>query len=334
MIKKYILERRSWITLVIALQFLIIFVSFIDASIPFLPILYIVFLSAIVFVLFLFYRYQKETRFYKSLLEYDHDFDLKKISNAESPFEVIVAESFLNQTEYLKEISSRKRVNLEDEKDEILSWIHEVKTPLTAMHLMIDRIENEKLKEELTFEWLRIHHLLDQQLHHKRIPFMENDLFIDETNLKEIIILEIKSLQSWCMQKGIGFDLNFQVTTVLCDAKWLSFIIRQLLTNAIKYSNSQDISIKTYQKNDNTILELRDRGRGIEPRDLPRIFEKGFTSTYFHEDRAATGMGLYLAKKAAETLFIQIDAQSELGKGTTFTLTFPKRNEFVHITGV
>ena len=75
-------------------------------------------------------------------------------------------------------------MTLEQEKDELLSWIHEVKTPLTAMHLMIDRLDDETMKTHLTYEWLRIHLLLDQQLHQKRIPFIENDLYIENIDLE------------------------------------------------------------------------------------------------------------------------------------------------------
>ena len=92
-------------------------------------------------------------------------------------------------------------MTLEEEKDDLLSWIHEVKTPLTAMHLMIERLDDETMKAQLTYEWLRIHLLLDQQLHQKRIPFMENDLYIEQTDLKVLIFREIKALQSWCIAK-------------------------------------------------------------------------------------------------------------------------------------
>lgn len=216
----------------------------------------------------------------------------------------------------------------------MLSWIHEVKTPLTAMHLMIDRLSDPSLKKEMTYEWLRIHLLLDQQLHQKRIPFMENDLYIEHTELESLIFMEIKNLQSWCIKKGIGFDVQLEIKEVLTDAKWLSFIIRQLLTNAVKYSEKADILIRSWHCNGQIVLEVIDKGRGIDSRDLPRIFEKGFTSTAHHQDKAATGMGLYLVSKAAKPLLIHVEAESELGKGSTFRLTFPKSNDFVRITGM
>ncbi|KRF59606.1 histidine kinase [Bacillus sp. Soil768D1] len=334
MIRKYFVERFSWITFYILLHLFIIFVAYLDSAIPLKPIMYIVFLSLLMFSIFLIVRYKLETKFYKSLEDREDNLDLTNIADPDSPFERIIENSIMNQTEFLKQSASQGQMTLEQEKDELLSWIHEVKTPLTAMHLMIDRLDDELLKSHLTYEWLRIHLLLDQQLHQRRIPFIENDLYIENTDLETIIFDEIKTLQSWCIQKGIGFDIHLEVTEVLSDAKWLAFIMRQLLTNSIKYSENSDITIYSHEQAEQTILEVKDSGRGIDPKDLSRIFDKGFTSTTNHRDNAATGMGLYLTRNAAESLFISIDVKSELGTGTTVTLTFPKRNDFVNITSM
>ncbi|MFB7638896.1 sensor histidine kinase [Peribacillus butanolivorans] len=334
MIRKYFVERFSWITFYILLHLFIIFVAYLDSAIPLKPIMYIVFLSLLMFSIFLIVRYKIETKFYKSLEDREDNLDLTNIADPDSPFERIIENSIMNQTEFLKQSASQGQMTLEQEKDELLSWIHEVKTPLTAMHLMIDRLDDELLKSHLTYEWLRIHLLLDQQLHQRRIPFIENDLYIENTDLETIIFDEIKTLQSWCIQKGIGFDIHLEVTEVLSDAKWLAFIMRQLLTNSIKYSENSDITIYSHEQSEQTILEVKDSGRGIDPKDLSRIFDKGFTSTTNHRDNAATGVGLYLTKNAAESLFISIDVKSEPGTGTTVTLTFPKRNDFVNITSM
>jgi two-component system, OmpR family, bacitracin resistance sensor histidine kinase BceS len=334
MIKKYLLERSSWIILVLFTNLFILFVTYMDPSIPLSSVLYLVSLSMLFFVMFLILRYPRETRFYKSLAERDDDLDVTSIATPESPFEKIIEESITSQAKWLKQAASNNLMTLEQEKDELLSWIHEVKTPLTAMHLMIERIEDDVMKKHLTYEWLRIHLLLDQQLHQRRIPFIENDLYIEQIDLETLIFGEIKTLQSWCIQKGIGFELNLEVAEVLSDAKWLAFILRQLLTNAVKYSEASDITVNSYQQAEHIVLEVKDGGRGIDPKDLPRIFDRGFTSTTVHRDNAATGMGLYLAKKAAQSLFIVIGVESRLGSGTTFTLTFPLKNEFVKLSSV
>jgi two-component system, OmpR family, bacitracin resistance sensor histidine kinase BceS len=332
MIKKFLIEKRSWICLFITLQLLSLIIAYLDSSISPQSILYIVFLSTLIFSFFLASRYHKETTFYRSLDE--SDLDLTPLAEARSPFEKIVEDSLKHQTIKLKKEWSENRWSLEEEKDELLAWIHEVKTPLTAMHLIIERVEDEKLKSQLTYEWFRIHLLLDQQLHQKRIPFMKNDLSIEMVNLKNVLITEIKALRSWCMHKGIGIDLQLEVAEVLSDVKWLSFIIRQLLTNAVKYSSESDIIIKSYQHGEQIKLDIIDFGRGIDAKDLPQIFDKGFTATRNHRDNASTGMGLYLAQKSAGPLLIHIEVKSKVGNGTTFTLTFPQKNEFIQITGM
>lgn len=285
----------------------------------------------LVFVIFLVLRYYKETKFYRALKERADDLDLATLTTPDSPFEHIIENSMTMQTEELKKTAAHNRLLLEQEKDEFLAWIHEVKTPLTAMHLMLDRIDNEALKSDMTHEWLRIHLLLDQQLHQKRIPFMENDLYIEEVDLESILFLEIKTLRSWCMQKSIGFDIDLDASSVLSDAKWLSFILRQILTNAVKYSEGADILIRSNVVNDQVSLAIQDFGRGIDDKDMPRIFDKGFTSTTVHYDHAATGMGLYLTKQVAKPLLLKIDVDSQIGIGTTFIITFPIRNDFVDL---
>ncbi|BCB06051.1 sensor histidine kinase [Bacillus sp. KH172YL63] len=334
MIRTYIWERKSWIGFIIGLHLMWIFIAYIDSAIPLQPILYMTFLSLLFFILFLFIRYQKETRFFKRLKEWDHNLQVTGLDSPDSPFEEMISENLAEQAGLLRKEVTGNRLMLQQEKDELLAWIHEVKTPLTAMHLMIERMEDKSLKAPLIYEWLRVHLLLDQQLHRKRLAFMENDLYIEETDLEAVLFQEIKTLQSWCIQKGIGFDIELPFTHVLSDAKWLAFMIRQLLTNAVKYSTESDIQINSEQINGKTKLTIQDSGRGIDSRDMPRIFDKGFTSTVDHHDHASTGMGLYLTKRVAESLLISVEIQSKRGEGTTVALIFPKKNDFLQLTGV
>ncbi len=331
MILTYLRERRSWILLFVCLQLLFLVIAFLDAAIPFHSILYVVLISTIVFVFFVVFRYNKETSFYKKLVEWDQNLNGTGFAKPDSPYEHIVASTLTEQADMLKRTATTNRTLLEQEQDDLLSWIHEVKTPLTAMHLMMERLEDSGVKASLKYEWLRIHLLLDQQLHQKRMTFIENDVYMENIDLESLLFQEIKPLQSWCIQKGIGFDLQLNVSDIQTDVKWLAFSIRQIITNAVKYSESSDILIKSFREHEQVKLEIQDFGRGIDPRDLPRIFDKGFTSTTYHQDNASTGMGLYLTKKAADALHITIDVQSAVGEGTRFILTFPMKNDFVKI---
>ncbi|MEN2467699.1 sensor histidine kinase [Ornithinibacillus sp. FSL M8-0202] len=334
MIKKYLLERRSWILFFCLLQGLFLVIAYVDTSIHVSSILYIVFLSFVLFLLFLVMQYGREVLFYKRLNEWNPNVDIELIGEGNTPFEQIVEKAIKQQIDTTKQDLNQLTIDVEQEKDELLTWIHEVKTPLTTMKLMIERMEDRALREQLMYEWLRIHLLLDQQLHKRRIASMENDLYIEQLDLEKLVIQEIQSLKSWCFQKGVGFEVELEVTEVLSDAKWLPFILRQILTNAVKYSENSDIMVRSYEQHGRTVVEIQDEGRGIEARDIPRIFEKGFTSTRDHKDQNATGMGLYLTKKVAMPLKIHIHVQSEYGQGTLFQLTFPRKNDFIKITSM
>lgn len=334
MIRMYLRERLSWIILFFALQLLSLIVAYLDPTITIRPILYIVFLSTVVMIVFVAVRYQKETAFFKQLAQWEADFDDNDLLEAASPFEKIIKSRIITQTDkYRRDITDNQTV-MEQKQDELTSWIHDVKTPLTAIKLIIDRVDDPKTKQQMTYEWLRIHLLVDQQMHQSRIPTIENDLFVEQTALEPLIFQEIKDVQSWCISKGIGIDVSLEVEQVLTDAKWLSFIIRQILTNAIKYSDQDDIIITSYTSGKQTVLAIQDYGRGIAAKDLPRIYEHGFTSTVSHRDTASSGMGLYLVQRVATSLKIEIDVQSTIGEGSTFTLTFPRENEFVKITSM
>ncbi|MBR7553768.1 sensor histidine kinase [Allobacillus sp. GCM10007491] len=330
MILKYINERKSWISVFVLFELLLLFMAYLDRNWPVSSVTYFVFLTSVIFVIFLIIRYLRESKFYKSMDNQSSELDTSEIPKPFTPFEKVVAHRLNQQFDKLRSMETENRIQLEEEKDELLSWIHEIKAPLSAMNLIIDRIENPTLKSDLDYEWLRIHMLLDQQLHQKRIAVIESDLYMEKVFFEPLIHEEIRTMKSWCIYKSIGFDIDLQEETVLTDVKWLSFILRQLLSNAVKYSEESDIYIQSERQNGQAYLSIRDEGQGIHAKDLPRIFEKGFTST-FQKNHGATGMGLFLAKQAAESLHIKLEVESKPTFGTTITLIFPKKNEVVDL---
>ncbi|KAA9004022.1 HAMP domain-containing histidine kinase [Paenibacillus spiritus] len=335
MIRTFLRERLSWLVFFAASQLLILLVAWLDRSVPLGSLLYIVLLSSLAFLAFLLWRASRETAFYRSLRDYDPAGDLAPGREPSSPFERIVWDAVALQDDRYRTEASARRMELTREKDELLSWVHEIKTPLTTLQLMIDRLDDESARPRLMAEWLRVHLLVDQQLHRKRLPFMHNDLAVATVPLEPLLNAEIQSLRSWCMQKHIGFDISLDEPEVLSDAKWLGFILRQILSNAVKYSSDSDITVESFRRSDGHVaLRVQDQGRGISAKDLPRIFEQGFTSTAGsrHRDQASSGMGLYLAAQAAERLLITIEAESEPGAGSAFTLHFPQKNDLLRLT--
>ena len=108
----------------------------------------------------------------------------------------------------------------------------------------------------------------------------------------------------------------------MSDEKWVSFVVGQILSNALKYSQSGKITIKFM---DDT-LSISDEGIGIASEDLPRVFEKGYTGYNGRVNSKSTGIGLYLVKQVCDMINIDIKIESRLSEGTTVFLKFNEVN--------
>lgn len=209
-------------------------------------------------------------------------------------------------------------LNYRDLVDYYTLWVHQVKTPIAAMRLLMQTNPSEE-NAELETELLRIEQYVDMVLSYLRIDSNSTDFLFKEYSIDDIIKpilrkdarLFIRSKLSLCYE-----DLNFKVVT---DEKWLSFVIEQILSNSIKYTNEGKISIYMQDERD---LVIEDTGIGIAPEDLPRVFEKSFTGFNGRDDKKATGLGLYLCKRILKNLGHTIRIGSERGKGTKVVIGF------------
>lgn len=110
---------------------------------------------------------------------------------------------------------------------------------------------------------------------------------------------------------------------VYSDSKWLRFVLYQLLTNALKYSNEGGkIIICAENMGDSAVLHIQDEGCGIDPRDIRRIYDLFFTGQNGRQRGESSGLGLYMVKQILDYLGHTIEVQSEVGKGSTFTICF------------
>jgi len=333
----FIRERLAWIGFVVFIMVIINVLFSLDAGLEGISIWYMNISVLISLMIFLFWRYVVEVRQLKDFLgnvESQLD-DVHSRNLALSPF----------QTAYFTKIEdviydkntelNQAKVQLQEYSDELLAWVHEVKAPLTSINLMVDHIEDLTLRRKLETEWLRLHLLVDQQLHQTRLASIEKDNYMTEIELRTVVYKEIRAMQAWCIEKGIGFDVEALTEAVMTDGKWLAFIIRQILSNAIKYSpaNSEVLIFTEIDATGAKLLHIKDAGIGILKEDLPRIFHKSYTGTAGRESAQSTGMGLYLAHNVAQKIGVRITVQSSVGEGSIFTLRFPLENEYVQLTG-
>lgn len=190
-------------------------------------------------------------------------------------------------------------------------WTHQIKTPLAAIDLLL-QVEDEDIKSDLELQIFEVEKYVDMALQYLRMDNMSSDLRLEEYSIQSIIKKAIKSYSKLFISKDISLDLNETDIRVVTDEKWLLFVVKQILSNSLKYTDAGKISIYI---EDNT-LSIEDTGIGIYDEDIPRIFESGFTGYRGRINTKSTGLGLYLSKKILDGLGHEIIVSSKVDIGT------------------
>ena len=219
---------------------------------------------------------------------------------------------------------------IEDEQKEyedyIEQWIHEVKTPITSIHLMLEnRIsENPGLKRDLNVELSRLENDVELALYYARSEQIYRDYLIQKLNVRKVLLKVVNKNRTVIMNSSVAIDLDCdEALYAYGDEKWLVFMLTQVLLNAIKYKAEADAKVVMRAKRDNKriVLNIIDNGKGIKKEELPRIFDKGFTGSNGRDNEKSTGMGLYLVHKLCEKLEIDIKADSVYGEFTEISFS-------------
>ena len=195
-------------------------------------------------------------------------------------------------------------------------WAHQIKTPIAAMRLLLQQegAENGELGQEL----FRIDQSVDMAMQYMRLDGSGSDLLLRRYDLDEIIKPAVRKFAPQFIRRKLKLCYEPTGKSVLTDAKWLGFVIEQLLSNAVKYT--PEGGTVTIRCTDVPELVIADTGIGIEPEDLPRVFEQGFTGYNGRADRKATGLGLYLCRRVCRKLGHPISIDSRVGEGTAVTI--------------
>lgn len=227
----------------------------------------------------------------------------------------------------LEQVNAVRRERTEY-KEYVEQWIHEIKTPITAMKLLCENNPSQVAKDLLT-QLEKVNRYTEQALYYARSEHTEKDYSVREIRLFDVVHQSIAENKYLLLQNGTGIDVQETEDTIYADEKWLCFILNQLIANSVKYRAEQPL-LKFYAKHQGNriILYVQDNGIGIDAGDLPRIFEKGFTGQNGRKAaQSSTGIGLYLCKRLCDKLGIGIDADSK-GNGTTIRLIF-HINDFI-----
>lgn len=208
-------------------------------------------------------------------------------------------------------------------------WAHQIKTPLAAMNLLLQSEEaredkDAKIFQEMRMELFKTGQYVDMVLSYLRAEDMSSDLLLKEYSLDEIVRQAVRKYSGMFILKKIRLEYEPCKEIVLTDEKWLLFVLEQLLSNALKYTEKGFIRIRMEQGSP-AVLLIEDSGIGIQAEDLPRVFEKGFTGYNGRQDKKSTGIGLYLCRMICEKLNHTVTITSDPGKGTAVRLDLTRK---------
>lgn len=236
----------------------------------------------------------------------------RPLNQMEEDYQEILADLLRENREILTQWQTQRS----DSIDYYTTWVHQIKTPISAMRMMLQAQDTSE-NRQLLLELFRIEQYVEMVLSYFRLDSSSSDFVFREYPLDPIIRQAIRKYAPQFVGKRIQLIYEPTDQSVLTDEKWLQFILEQLLSNAIKYTPKGTITIRVDAEK---TLRITDTGIGIAPEDLPRVFEKGFTGYNGRADKKSTGLGLYLCKQAAQKLSHRIEIDSRVGVGTTVSL--------------
>ena len=200
-------------------------------------------------------------------------------------------------------------------------WAHQIKTPIASMRLRLQN-EDSALSRKLNADLHRVEQYVEMVLTFLRLNSESTDYVFKEYDLDGIVKIAVKKFSSDFIDRKLSLVYKPLNTTVVTDEKWLSFVIEQVLSNALKYTPSGSIKISLVREK---TLRIEDTGIGIAAEDLPRIFENGYTGYNGRTDRKASGIGLYLCKRICRNLGHNIIASSTVDVGTVIDIDLAQR---------
>lgn len=290
---------------IISLTYLLVFLSF---DLEKFPIIYGFMINSFIFLVYFIYKYINKEKI--TFIE---------ISKNPSQREKIILDEYENLDKKYKDLLLAYNEIEGDLKDFYGLWIHEIKTPIAENKLILDD-PNPDL-DLLRKNNKRIEDYLNILLGFVRYNSKTNDYVFKEVRIDSVAKEIIREKSYDFISKKISLEVSDMDFKVVSDEKWLSFIIGQLLNNALKYTPAGG-KIKVYCENSSLIIE--DNGIGIKQIDLPRVFEMGYTGENGRKFGSSTGLGLYLVKSIGKDLNLDIKIESKEGKFTKIIINFPK----------
>ncbi len=315
----YLKYKRKVISIFLLFAFIYAF-SFFLYHLPIKAVLYPTTLSILFAFAYFLYDYNKSRMIYEKLQE------IKELSEAATnllPNPNSMEEENYQRIIHLlweekKQFEDEMNIRYFDMIEYYTVWAHQIKTPIASMRLWLQN-EDSSLSRKLSLDLIRIEQYVEMVLMFLRLDFDTTDYLFREYDLDQIVKDAIKKFSGEFINRKLSLVYEPRNTMVVTDEKWLSFVVEQLLSNALKYTKAGSISIFMKEPQ---LLCIKDTGIGISPEDLPRVFDKGYTGFNGRGHKKASGIGLYLCKRVCNNLGHRISLDSVLDEGTLVQIDF------------
>lgn len=323
--KLYVREHIPLFLFGIAQQLLVLLVYWYDGYRHPMTALYACFLSLCLFAVYLGFRYYTHRQLYRRLTHPPAAL-IDSIQDGDSaPLSAAVGRLMDVQFKFYQDQLTRYEQRQQEHLVFMNQWVHQMKTPLSVIELITQREEDPQF-EDIAEEADRIRRGLEMVLYMARLETFEQDFYVDKICLRDIVQDVIHENKLYFIRSSVYPDNQIPAEyTARTDAKWLRFMLQQLVSNAIKYSaGSRNIVTFTAFRDEQALcLEIRDAGVGIPKSDIARVFRPFYTGENGRTFKESTGMGLYLVKEVADRLGYEIELESALSRGTTVRIRFP-----------
>lgn len=343
--KRYIKDRIYTIiivcvTLVLSIMLCVAF------KMPLELICLLMIIECIAYILIVTIDYYKKKHFYNELLHNLEGIDKKYlvIETAYRPgfYEGEILYNVLSETERsMAENVKQYHVGMEDFKEYVEMWIHEIKLPMASLTLMLHNyqssyaMQEKELLDKISTQLSRINNYIEQILYYVRSENAEKDYIINECRLSKVVNAVAIKNKDYLLENCINLEVDNLGVDIMTDSKWLEFILNQIVSNSIKYYDKEKpeniIKIAASEDKSSVVVSVFDNGIGICEADISRVFDKSFTGRNGRNYSKATGMGLYIAKKLCDKLGHKIELESQEGVYTQVNITFYKNDFFKQV---
>ena len=297
--------------------------NFIKAS----EIIYILLFNTFIVSSFIIYKYITTKRAYEVFEKGIENLDESILDLGKSPIGKNVSNMLnLQYNKYRLKIQEQNKIH-NDHLTFINHWIHQMKTPVSVINLLLQEYEGEEVSSNIQQELDKIDKGLNMAMYFARLDQFQKDFSVEKVNLyNDVIELVNKERRLFIKNRIIPKVELDKDLVVYSDKKWLRFIIEQIIINGVKYSKDYGkyLIIKNIENSEYIIINIIDEGIGIPKKDIKRVFEPFFTGKNGRKFGESTGMGLYIVKKVCDNLGHRVEIKSEIEKGTRVSILFKK----------